>query len=177
MKIKLLALSGALLTTGLLAPLVGRAAALRPPNVVVILTDDQGFADISFNPHHPKEMATPHMDAIARAGVWFSHGYIAGNVCSPTRAGSLTTRYQHRAGAYTGGEVGRGIAQSDKIFPGFLKPAGYTTVAYGEWHMGLTMEQSLVGRDPGQQREVKDGHAEVVARWLRARDALMQPAR
>ncbi|SVC02047.1 uncharacterized protein METZ01_LOCUS254901, partial [marine metagenome] len=49
-----------------------RAADLAPPNIVVILTDDQGYADISFNPNHPKEVATPHMDALAREGVFFS---------------------------------------------------------------------------------------------------------
>ncbi len=123
-----------------------QAAAARPPNVVVILTDDQGFADISFNPHHPPEVATPHMDALAREGVWFSQAYITGNVCSPTRAGLLTGRYQQRAGVYTAGEGGTGMALSEKTFPRFLKPAGYVSGAYGKWHAGLTLEQSPVGR-------------------------------
>ncbi len=146
MKNTLLALTGLLLSTSVLAPIAGRAATPRPPNVVVILTDDQGYADISFNPLHPKEVSTPHMDALAREGVWFSQGYITGNVCSPTRAGLLTGRYQQRAGVYTAGEGGSGMAQSEKIFPRFLKPAGYTSAAYGKWHLGLTVEQSPVGR-------------------------------
>ncbi|MBL9188889.1 MAG: sulfatase-like hydrolase/transferase [Opitutaceae bacterium] len=122
------------------------AAALRPPNVVVIISDDQGFADISFNPHHPREVSTPRLDALAREGVWFSQAYITGNVCSPTRAGLMTGRYQQRAGVYTGGEGGAGMAQSEKLFPRFLTPAGYTSAAYGKWHIGLTVAQSPVGR-------------------------------
>jgi arylsulfatase A-like enzyme len=134
------------LAATLLAPLATHAAAARPPNVVVIISDDQGYADISFNPHHPKEVSTPRLDALAREGVWFSQGYITGNVCSPTRAGLLTGRYQQRAGVYTGGDGGSGMALTEKIFPRFLQPAGYTTAAYGKWHLGLTLEQSPVGR-------------------------------
>jgi len=70
------------------------------PNIVVILTDDQGYADFSFNPHHPEEVNTPNMDALATEGIYFSQAYISGNVCSPTRAGLLTGRYQQRAGVY-----------------------------------------------------------------------------
>lgn len=146
MKTNLSTLKVALLAAALLAALAARGAVARPPNVVVILTDDQGFADISFNPHHPKEVSTPHLDALAREGVWFSQGYITGNVCSPTRAGLMTGRYQQRAGVYTAGEGGRGIAQSERIFPTFLKPAGYISAAYGKWHLGLTLEQSPIGR-------------------------------
>ena len=51
------------------------------PNIVVILTDDQGYADISFNTHHPAEVATPHMDALAKEGVFFTNAYTSGHVC------------------------------------------------------------------------------------------------
>jgi arylsulfatase A-like enzyme len=109
------------------------------PNIVVILTDDQGYADISFNPDHPKEVSTPRMDALAREGVFFTHGYISGNVCAPTRAGLMTGRYQQRAGIYTGGEGGAGLPLKEKTFAQYLKEAGYVCGAFGKWHMGVEM--------------------------------------
>ena len=84
------------------------AAPSKTPNIIVILTDDQGYADISFNPHHPKEVSTPHMDSLVREGVFFNQGYISGQVCSPTRAGLMLGRYQQRVGVYTAGDGGRG---------------------------------------------------------------------
>ncbi len=122
------------------------AASRRRPNIVVIVTDDQGYADISFNPHHPREVSTPNMDALASEGVFFTQGYISGNVCSPTRAGIMTGRYQQRVGIYTAGEGGSGLPLTEKIFPQFLKPAGYVCGAFGKWHLGLTRQYSPVAR-------------------------------
>jgi arylsulfatase A-like enzyme len=111
-------------------------AEAKPPNIVVILTDDQGYADISFNPNHPKEVATPHMDALAREGVFFSQAYTSGAVCSPTRAGLMLGLYQQRLGIYTAGDGGRGFDPRTKIFPSFL-PDDYNSTIIGKWHMGL----------------------------------------
>lgn len=116
------------------------------PNIVVILTDDQGYADISFNPHHPAEVSTPNMDALANEGIFFSQAYISGNVCSPTRAGLLTGRYQQRAGVYTAGEGGSGIDLNIPIFSKFLESKGYVSGAFGKWHMGLTPDYNPVVR-------------------------------
>src|ERR671912_62667 len=68
----------------------------RKPNVLVILADDRGYGELSCqgNP----EIPTPHIDAIANAGVRFTHGYVSGAYCSPTRAGLMTGRYQTRFG-------------------------------------------------------------------------------
>lgn len=112
------------------------AAGSGRPNVVVILTDDQGYADISLNPHHPKEVSTPAMDALARSGVFFSQAYTSGSVCSPTRAGLMLGRYQQRVGVYSAGDGGRGFDPKLPIFPAFL-PKEYVSSAIGKWHLGL----------------------------------------
>lgn len=112
------------------------AGAPRPPNIVVIVSDDQGYADIGVNPRHPPEVATPHLDALAREGVFFSQAYISGSVCSPTRAGLMLGRYQHRVGVYSAGDGGRGFDPKIPIFPAFL-PSNYISTAIGKWHLGL----------------------------------------
>ncbi|MCH2181092.1 MAG: sulfatase-like hydrolase/transferase [Mariniblastus sp.] len=106
------------------------------PNIVVILTDDQGYADISLNPEHAREVSTPHMDALAREGVQFSQAYTSGHVCSPTRAGIMLGGYSQREGVYTAGDGGRGFDPAKKIFPAYL-PDDYVSAAIGKWHLGL----------------------------------------
>ena len=118
------------------AALIAAEAAANQPNIVVILTDDQGYADISLNPHHPKEVSTPNMDALAEDGVVFSQGYTSGHVCSPTRAGLMLGRYQQRVGVYSAGDGGRGFDPQLPIFPSFL-PDEYVSTAIGKWHLGL----------------------------------------
>src|SRR4051812_34589188 len=66
------------------------------PNVIVILADDIGFGDLGAQ--GGKDIPTPNIDSIARDGVRFTNGYVSGPVCSPTRAGLLTGRYQQRTG-------------------------------------------------------------------------------
>jgi len=90
------------------------------PNIVVILTDDQGYADISFNPQHPEEVSTPNMDALAQEGVFFRQAYNSGHVCSPTRAGLMLGQYQQRVRVYSAGDGGRGFSPEQAIFPSCL---------------------------------------------------------
>ncbi len=135
----------------LLALLVGTAfvsahAAQTKPNIVVIVADDLGYADVLFNPLHPKEVTTPHLNALAKQSVICRQGYVSGHVCSPTRAGLMTGRYQQRLGLYTGGEAGSGLPMGEKIFPQHLKPAGYATAQFGKWHLGPTPEWSPARR-------------------------------
>ncbi len=106
------------------------------PNIVVILTDDQGYADISLNPHHAVEVSTPNMDNLAREGISFTQAYTSGHVCSPTRAGLMLGSYSQRVGVFTAGDGGRGFDPKKPIFPSFL-PAEYRSMAIGKWHLGL----------------------------------------
>ena len=107
-----------------------------PPNIVIILSDDQGYADLSFNPNHPAEVATPNLDALAAEGVFFTQAYTSGAVCSPTRAGLMLGQYQQRIGIYTAGDGGKGFNPKTPIFPSFLPPS-YRSSAIGKWHLGL----------------------------------------
>ena len=116
------------------------------PNIVIILTDDQGYADVSYNPHSPPEVSTPNIDALAHSSVICTQGYTSGHVCSPTRAGLMTGRYQQRFGIYTAGEGGSGVPLNEVFIPQRLKPAGYVSGALGKWHLGLTKEYHAMNR-------------------------------
>ena len=122
------------------------AAPADKPNILIILTDDQGYAAVSQNPLHPSFVSTPNIDSISKNGITFSQGYIAANVCSPSRAALLTGRYPQRAQVYTAGEGGRGMSMDNHIIPFFLKPAGYVSGAFGKWHLGTEIEQSPLKR-------------------------------
>ena len=116
------------------------------PNIVIILTDDQGYADVSYNPHSPPEVRTPNIDALAHSSVICTQGYTSGHVCSTTRAGLMTGRYQQRFGIYTAGEGGSGVPLDEVFIPQRLKPAGYVSGALGKWHLGLTEEYHAMNR-------------------------------
>ena len=116
------------------------------PNIVIILTDDQGYADVSYNPHSPPEVSTPNIDALAHTSIICTQGYTSGHVCSPTRAGLMTGRYQQRFGIYTAGEGGSGVPLDEVFIPQRLGPAGYVSGAVGKWHLGLTEEYHAMNR-------------------------------
>lgn len=130
------------------ATIAGRfaSAASAKPNIVVILADDQGYADVSFNPLHPKEVSTPNIDALAASGVRLTNGYASGHVCSPTRAGLMTGRYQQRFGIYTAGQGGSGVPLTEIMMPAYLAKAGYKSGMFGKWHQGLEPPYNPVNR-------------------------------
>ena len=122
-------------------PLLSQADSVRPagkPNIVIILSDDAGYGEFSMT--GSKSIQTPRIDSIAKSGIQFTNGYVSGTVCSPSRAGLLSGRYQQRFGhefnippAYS---ETNGLPLTETLLPAVLKSAGYRTIALGKWHLG-----------------------------------------
>jgi len=109
------------------------------PNILIILTDDQGNADAGYQ-RTPSIVSTPSIDQIAKDGVVFTQGYASAYVCAPTRAGLLTGRYQQRFGFYRAPDSRIGMPLSEITLADLLKKEGYHTGVFGKWHLGLTQE-------------------------------------
>ena len=105
-----------------------------PPNVIVILTDDQGYKDVGFN--GCEDIPTPNIDRIAEQGVKFTSGYVSYAVCGPSRAGLITGRYQDRFGfgrnpLFAPNDPDQGLPVSEETLADALKRGGYRTMAIG----------------------------------------------
>jgi arylsulfatase A-like enzyme len=134
----------ALLLFGLALPAL--AAEAPRPNIVFLLADDLGRADCGFM--GGKEIATPHLDKLAKAGAVLDQFYVQ-PVCSPTRAALMTGRYPMRHGLQVG--VVRpwadyGLPLTERVLPQALKETGYQTAIVGKWHLGFVTRDYLPTR-------------------------------
>jgi arylsulfatase A len=120
---------GSLMTT--------RAELSPPPNIVLILADDLGYGDLHC---YGSRIQTPNLDRMASEGAMFSNFYAASPVCSPSRASVLTGRYGVRCGIRTALQPTDtiGLPSSETTIAQMLKPAGYSTMCVGKWHLGST---------------------------------------
>ena len=110
-------------------------AANSLPNMIFLMTDDQGWGDVAYN-GHPK-IKTPNLDAMAKAGIRFDRFYAGASVCSPTRASCLTGRCNWRVNINTPLRADEGhLPQEEITIAEALKAKGYATGHFGKWHLG-----------------------------------------
>ena len=113
------------------------------PNIILMMSDDQGWGDVGYNGH--KELKTPHLDQMAKEGITFNRFYSANAMCSPTRGSVYTGRHPYRYGITF---AMKGMLEPNEIcITTVLKKAGYTTGHFGKWHMG-----TLSKKRPDQNR-------------------------
>ena len=111
---------------------------MTPPNFIIFLTDDQGYADLSCM--GAADFRTPHLDRLAAGGARFTDWYSNSPVCSPSRASLLTGRYPGNAGVRSilaGHRTASGLPADVPTLAEALKPLGYRTFMSGKWHLGL----------------------------------------
>ncbi|MEZ5396095.1 MAG: sulfatase-like hydrolase/transferase [Bryobacterales bacterium] len=124
-----------------------QAPSPQPPNIVLIMADDLGYNDIGAN--GSQIIHTPNIDALARDGIRATDGYVAAAVCSPSRAGLYTGRYQTRFGHEfnpSGRDTEIGMPLDQRTIAQMLKDAGYVTGLIGKWHLGKKREYHPLNR-------------------------------
>jgi arylsulfatase A-like enzyme len=108
-------------------------SAADKPNVIIVLTDDQGYGDVGF--HGNDKIKTPNLDRFSNEGVELRQFYCS-PVCAPTRASLLTGRYFYRTGVIHTSRGGAKMHGDETTLAEMLKPAGYATGIFGKWHLG-----------------------------------------
>ncbi len=131
---------------------VSAADAVSRPNIILILADDLGYGDVSCYNDQSK-VQTPNIDRIAREGIRFTDGHSPASVCTPTRYAILTGRHSWR------GRLKLGVLRQDEpalieegrlTWPAMLRERGYSTAAFGKWHLGFTWGQKAEVSNPGK---------------------------
>ncbi|WP_142713254.1 arylsulfatase [Fodinibius sediminis] len=127
----------------------------QQPNVIVILTDDQGWGDLGY--HGNTNLETPHLDRLAASGASFSNFYVS-PVCSPTRAELLTGRYHPRGGVYSTSAGGERLDLDETTIAEVFSRAGYRTGIFGKWHNGMQYPYHPNGRGFDEFYGFASGH-------------------
>jgi len=122
--------AGTAACAALLPAAAGTPAAAARPNIVLVMTDDQGWGETGYNGH--PLLKTPNLDAMAASGLRLNRFYAAAPVCSPTRASVLTGRSPDRSGVHNHGFA---LRLQERALPAALKAAGYATGHFGKWHL------------------------------------------
>ncbi len=145
----------------LLSTLVACAAvsttAGEKPNILLILADDLGYHDVGF--HGSERIKTPHLDRLAAMGMRFSDGHVSASVCSPSRAGMMTGRYQQRFGHEANvPPPTHGMDINERTLGQALKALGYRTALFGKWHLGNEPRHYPTVRGFDEFYGLRDGH-------------------
>ena len=144
-----------------------------PPNLIIIMADDMGYGDASCLWDQAPQ-PTPNLDRMAREGLLFTDFHSSGNVCSPTRAGFMTGRYQQRAGI-------PGVINADPRVPAhfaslqheevtfaeLLKEAGYSTAMFGKWHLSYDKKYNPVTHGFDRFRGYISGNIDFISHYDR----------
>jgi len=162
----------ALLGCMLLSPML---VAKESPNILFILVDDLGYADLGYR--GCKEIRTPHLDRLAASGLRFTNAYVSAPQCGPSRAGIMTGVHQARFG-YIDNKDNHGLPDPQilPLMPEYIKKAGYRTGFIGKWHIGqgtecMRSEQGRAQENKGRKsRTLSPKRREAAKPWKRGFD-------
>ncbi|MBM3768263.1 MAG: twin-arginine translocation pathway signal protein, partial [Acidobacteria bacterium] len=137
------------------------------PNVVLFMSDDMGWADLGC--YGSPDIRTPHIDRLAREGVKMTDCYSNGPVCTPTRCGLMTGRYQQRYGralewALMATDKNLGLSPKHTTIARLLKSAGYRTAIHGKWHLGLAAEFNPIHHGFDEYFGIRGGNTDMYSK-------------
>jgi arylsulfatase A-like enzyme len=147
------------------------AAHAEKPNILLILADDLGYHDLGFQ--GSERIRTPHLDQLAERGTRFADGHVSASVCSPSRAGMMTGRYQQRFGHEANVPPRpHGMDLNERTLGQALKEQGYRTALFGKWHLGDEPEQYPTARGFDEFYGLREGSRTF---WFNPRHEHDQP--
>jgi len=136
---------------------VSTATSAEKPNIVLIMADDLGYADLGFQ--GSKTIPTPHLDALRKRGVRFTDAHVTASACSPSRAGLMMGRYQQRFGHHANvPPKEHGMDPEEMTLGEALQEQGYTTGFIGKWHLGRSEDRYPTAQGFDTFIGLREGH-------------------